>query len=155
MAKMDLKTAYNKIDNLCCVNNNVLNRMHTEAEQGFNIPTEDFDFFKAYKDTHGDEDFCKDANEMIDALETIRKAVEFQEGLQALVKEASNKESKKLKKVSDCTVAELERYYGNKTGCTPDYIAIYWYDVRFMRLSENRNEDKVEFYLMKSDEIEV
>ena len=136
MAKMDLKVAYNKIDNLCCLNSN-----------------DNSNFFDAYKETQ-DEDFCKDANEMIDALETIREAVEFQEKLQTIVS-SSNKESKKLKKVSDCTVAELEKYYSDKTGYTPDYIAIYWYDVRFMRLSENRNEDKVEFYLMKSDEIEV
>ena len=78
---MDLKLAYNKIDNLCCDNNNVLNRMHTEAEQGFDIPVEDFDFFKAYKDTHGDEDFCEDANEMIDALETIKEVVDLQDDL--------------------------------------------------------------------------
>ena len=136
MGKMDLKTAYNKIDNLCCLNS-----------------SSNSNFFDAYKETH-DEDFCKDANEMIDALETIREAVEFQDKLKTLIT-TSNKESKKLKKVSDCTVAELEKYYSDKTGCTPDYIAIYWYDVRFMRLSENRNEDKVEFYLMKSDEIEV
>lgn len=138
MSKMDLEKAYNKIDNLCCLNHNKYQKK----------------FFEAYAETQ-DDDFCKDANEMIDALEALKGAVDLHKGIQALVKESSNKESKKLKKVRDCTVAELERYYGDKTGCTPDYIAIYWYDVRFMRLSENRNEDKVEFYLMKSDEIEV
>ena len=136
MAKMDLKTAYNKIDNLCCLNSST-----------------NSNFFDAYKETH-DEDFCKDANEMIDALEVIREAVEFQDKLQTLIT-TPNKDSKKLKKVSECTVEELERYYSNKTGCTPDCIAIYWYDVRFIRLNEDRNKDKVEFYLMKSDEIGV
>ena len=59
------------------------------------------------------------------------------------------------KKVEDLTVKELENYYSKKTGCTPDCIAIYWYDVRFMRIDEDRNKDKVEFYLMKTDEIEI
>lgn len=149
---MDLEKAYNKIDNLCCLNHNTATSTNMSIEKGI-IPDK-IDFFEGYNETH-DDDFCKDANEMIEALETLKGAVEFHKGVQALVKEASNKESKKLKKVSDCTVAELEKYYSDKTGCTPDYIAIYWYDVRFMRLSENRNEDKVEFYLMKSDEIEV
>lgn len=60
-----------------------------------------------------------------------------------------------LKKVEDCSVKELEKYYTSKTGYIPDYIAIYWYDVRFMRINEDRNKDKVEFYLMKSDKIEI
>ena len=59
------------------------------------------------------------------------------------------------KKVEDLTVKELEKYYSKKTGCIPDCIAIYWYDVRFMRIAEDRNQDKVQFYLMKNDEIEV
>lgn len=60
-----------------------------------------------------------------------------------------------MKKVRDCSVEELENYYYKKTGHIPDYIAIYWYDVRFMRLSEDRNKDKIEFFLNKNDEIEV
>lgn len=60
-----------------------------------------------------------------------------------------------LKKVKNCSIEELENYYSKKTGCIPDYIAIYWYDVRFMRLASDRNNDKVEFYLMKENEIEV
>lgn len=61
----------------------------------------------------------------------------------------------KTKKVYECSIEELEKYYRNKTGYIPDYIAIYWYDVRFMRLNEDRNQDTIEFYLMKNDEIEV
>ena len=63
MAKMDLKLAYNKIDNLCCLNS-----------------SSNSNFFDAYKDTH-DEDFCKDAYEMVDALETIKEVVDLQDKL--------------------------------------------------------------------------
>ena len=59
--RMDLKVAYNKIDNLCCLNS-----------------SGNSNFFDAYKDTQ-DEDFCKDTNEMIDALETIKEIVDLQE----------------------------------------------------------------------------
>jgi len=59
------------------------------------------------------------------------------------------------KKVSECSIEELENYYIHKTGCIPDCIAIYWYDVRFMRIDKDKNKDKIEFYLMKDDEIEV
>lgn len=62
---------------------------------------------------------------------------------------------KRTKKVKECSVQELENYYSKKTGFIPDYIAIYWYDVRFMRLSEDRNNDKIEFHLNKNEEIEV
>ena len=64
-------------------------------------------------------------------------------------------ENKKTKKVKECSIQELENYYSKKTGYIPDYIAAYWYDVRFMRLAEDRNNDKIEFYLNKNDEIEV
>lgn len=60
-----------------------------------------------------------------------------------------------LKKVKDCSIEELENYYIKRTGHIPDYIAIFWYDVRFMRLGSDRNNDKMEFYLMKEDEIVV
>ena len=59
------------------------------------------------------------------------------------------------KKVRDCSVEELENYYIHKTGFVPDCIACYWYDVRFMRINEDRNKDKVDFYLGKDQEIEV
>ena len=62
MAKMDLKLAYNKIDNLCCLNHNIHQK----------------EFFEAYAETQ-DEDFCKDAYEMVDALETIKEIVDLQE----------------------------------------------------------------------------
>ncbi len=61
--RMDLKVAYNKIDNLCCLNS-----------------SSNSNFFDAYKETQ-DEGFCKDANEMIDALETIKEVVDLQDDL--------------------------------------------------------------------------
>ena len=57
---MDLEKAYNKIDNFCCLNS-----------------AGNSNFFDAYKDTQ-DEDFCKDANEMVEALETIKEVVDLQ-----------------------------------------------------------------------------
>lgn len=59
------------------------------------------------------------------------------------------------KKVRKCSIEELENYYSKKTGFTPDYIAIYWYDVRFMKFNVETHKDEIEFYLMKDDEIEV
>lgn len=59
------------------------------------------------------------------------------------------------KKVYKCSIEELENYYSKKTGYIPDCIAIYWYDVRFIRINEDRNKDKVEFHLRKDDVIEV
>lgn len=61
---MDLEKAYNKIDNLCCLNHNKYQK----------------EFFEAYAETQ-DEDFCKDAYEMMDALETIKEVVDLQEEL--------------------------------------------------------------------------
>ena len=51
---MDIEKAYNKIDNLCCLNSN---------KEGF---------FDGYKESN-DDDFCKDAHEMVEALETLRQ----------------------------------------------------------------------------------
>ncbi len=56
---MDLEKAYNKIDNLCCINS---------IRDGY---------FDAYKETQ-DDDFCKDVPEMIEALETIKTVVDLQ-----------------------------------------------------------------------------
>ena len=60
-----------------------------------------------------------------------------------------------LKKVSECTIEELEKYYKNRTGYIPDHIAIYWYDVRFMGFNTETNKDEVEFFLRKNEEIEI
>ena len=56
---MDLEKAYNKIDNLCCINS---------IRDGY---------FDASKETQ-DDDFCKDVPEMIEALETIKTVVDLQ-----------------------------------------------------------------------------
>lgn len=76
---MDLKLAYNKIDNLCCLNDTVMSIIKSCIEQNLKIDPKEIDFFKAYKETNGDEDFCKDTNEMVDALETIKKVVDLQD----------------------------------------------------------------------------
>ncbi len=70
--KMSLLKAYNKIDNLCCLNNNAIQTVNLQIQKG-EMP-KPIDFFEAYKKTK-DDDFCKDANEMIDALEIIRNAI--------------------------------------------------------------------------------
>jgi len=75
---MDLKSAYNKIDNLCCVNHNVVTITNMDIAHG-HIPNK-IDFFEGYNETH-DDDFCKDANEMMDALETIKEVVDLQDKL--------------------------------------------------------------------------
>ena len=56
MTKEQVEQAYNKIDNLCCMNSN---------NQGF---------FDAYKETK-DNDFCKDTYDMVNALETLKQAL--------------------------------------------------------------------------------
>lgn len=78
---MDLKLAYNKIDNLCCLNSTVMSIIKSCLEQNLKIDPVEIDFFKAYKETNGDEDFCKDTNEMVDALETIKEIVDLQDKL--------------------------------------------------------------------------
>lgn len=84
MAKMDLKLAYNKVDNLCCLNHNTFQIINEHFKQLFKEGkiTEqiEVDFFEGYK-YNQDEDFCKDINEMIDALETIKEVVDLQEKL--------------------------------------------------------------------------
>jgi hypothetical protein len=75
---MDLEKAYSKIDNLCCLNSTVMQTIKSCLEQKLNIDPTEIDFFKAYKETNGDEDFCKDVNEMVEALETIKEAVDLQ-----------------------------------------------------------------------------
>ena len=60
-----------------------------------------------------------------------------------------------LKKVSECSIEELEKYYIQKTGFIPDHIDIYWYDVRFMKFNSKSDKNEVEFSLRKNEEIEV
>lgn len=74
---MDLEKAYNKIDNLCLMNYNTATTTNMDIAKE-RIPDK-IDFFKAYKATKGDEDFCKDLDEMLDALETIKEVVDLQE----------------------------------------------------------------------------
>lgn len=67
---MDLEKAYNKIDNLCCFNHNESKYWQDEYGQWV-------DFFQGYAQTK-DEDFCKDENEMVEALDTIKNLVDTQ-----------------------------------------------------------------------------
>lgn len=71
---MDLEKAYNKIDNFCCSNHNTL---QGNTVRYLNGREETIDMFDDYKETN-DDDFCKDVNEMVDALETIKKVVDLQ-----------------------------------------------------------------------------
>ena len=71
---MDLEKAYNKIDNFCCSNHNTL---QGNKVRYLNDREETIDMFKDYQETK-DEDFCKDVNEMVEALETIKKLVDLQ-----------------------------------------------------------------------------
>lgn len=75
---MDLKVAYNKVDNLCCHNHNVVTTTNMDIDKG--IVPKKIDFFEGYSETH-DEDFCRDAYEMMDALETIKEVVDLQDDL--------------------------------------------------------------------------
>ncbi len=75
---MDLEKAYNKVDNLCCLNHNVVTITNIDIEHG-RVPKK-IDFFEGYNETK-DDDFCKDANEMMDALETIKEVVDLQKEL--------------------------------------------------------------------------
>lgn len=54
------------------------------------------------------------------------------------------------KKVKDCTITELEKWYTKKEGYIPDYISVYWYDVRFYSIDSN-----ILISLMKDEEIEI
>lgn len=72
---MDLEKAYNKIDNLCLMSYNSATLINMDIAKG-RMP-EKIDFFKGYNETH-DEDFCKDTDEMLDALETIKELVDLQ-----------------------------------------------------------------------------
>ena len=56
---MDLDLAYCKIDNLCCIASNKYKTLFDEAKK------------------YPDEQLCKDAEDMIEALDTLEKAVNF------------------------------------------------------------------------------
>lgn len=71
---MDLEKAYNKIDNFCCSNHNALQGNKVRYLNG---REETIDMFSDYKENK-DDDFCKDAYEMVDALETIKEVVDLQ-----------------------------------------------------------------------------
>jgi len=72
---MNLKEAYNKIDNFCCSNHNIL---QGNKIRYLNDREETIDMFQDYRETK-DDDFCKDENEMVEALDTIKKVVDLQE----------------------------------------------------------------------------
>ena len=74
---MDLKKAYNKIDNFCCSNHNTL---QGNKVRYLNNREETIDMFSDYKENK-DDDFCKDVYEMVEALETIKEVVDLQEEL--------------------------------------------------------------------------
>ena len=75
---MDLEKAYNKIDNLCCLNydtSQIVNKCFKQLfREGKLVKPIEVDFFEGYKYSQ-DDDFCKNANEMVDALETIKELV--------------------------------------------------------------------------------
>ena len=72
---MDLEKAYNKIDNLCCVNHTIVALTNQVIDSG-SVPSR-IDFFEGYNETQ-DDDFCKDPKEMVEALETIKEIVDLQ-----------------------------------------------------------------------------
>ena len=72
---MDLEKAYNKIDNLCCVNHMAVTLSNMSIDKGV-IPNK-IDFFNGYNETH-DDSFCKDTKDMVEALETIKEVVNLQ-----------------------------------------------------------------------------
>ena len=74
---MDLEKAYNKIDNFCCLNSSLLQGNKVKYPNG---EEEVINMFKHYQETK-DDDFCKDVDEMVDALETIKKLVDLQKEL--------------------------------------------------------------------------
>ena len=57
--KLLLDQAYNKINNLCCLN---CNRYK--------------DFFQDYNETNSDKDFCKDTKDMVNSLSLIKEAID-------------------------------------------------------------------------------
>ena len=74
---MDLKKAYNKIDNFCCSNHNTL---QGNKVRYLNNREETINMFQDYQENK-DDDFCKDVYEMVEALETIKQLVDLQEEL--------------------------------------------------------------------------
>ena len=76
---MTLKEAYNKIDNFCCSNHNSL---QGNTIKYLNGREEKINMFADYQETKND-DFCKDANEMVDCLDTIQEALEVLEIIKA------------------------------------------------------------------------
>ena len=75
---MDLEKAFNKIDNFCCSNHNTLQGNKVKY---LNDREETIDMFQDYKETN-DDDFCKDVNEMVEALDTIKDVVDLQKQLE-------------------------------------------------------------------------
>lgn len=60
------------------------------------------------------------------------------------------------KKVRDCTVDELEKYFIKKFNLKPSHIDIYWYDVRFFTIEEDVVKSKTPAYFLDKDkEIEI
>ena len=80
---MDLEKAFNKIDNFCCSNHNTL---QGNKVRYLNDREETIDMFQDYKETN-DDDFCKDVNEMVEALDTIKEVVDLQKQLGCSLKE--------------------------------------------------------------------
>lgn len=74
---MELKDAYNKIDNFCCSNHNSL---QGNTVRYLNGREEKINMFADYQETK-DNDFCKDVNEMVEALETIKELIDLQDDL--------------------------------------------------------------------------
>ena len=69
-----MNKAYTKIDNLCCLNANKYGK----------------DFFQDYEENNNDEDFCKDTNEMVDCLETIKQSLDRLEKLKKVIKKVKD-----------------------------------------------------------------
>ena len=74
---MDLEKAFNKIDNFCCSNHNTLQGNKVKY---LNDREETINMFQDYQETN-DDDFCKDVNEMVEALDTIKEVVDLQKQL--------------------------------------------------------------------------
>lgn len=61
----------------------------------------------------------------------------------------------KKKKVKNCTISELEKWFIKKYGYIPNHTDVYWYDVRFISFEKGSTNEVVIDYLLKDNEIEV
>lgn len=117
---MELKDAYNKIDNFCCSNHNSL---QGNTVRYLNGREEKINMFADYQETK-DDDFCKDANEMVEALETIKELVDLQKEIDCpliVIRQLFKQDFIYFKYLSNVIMVKVKVIKGLKYGSNPGW----------------------------------